>query len=66
MRKSILFVLWCLLVSIFALTACGSKDVDNKSKKYSLAFNDLEEHWAYQYHTQKTLASMHMNIDEEN
>ncbi len=47
MKKPTIFVLWCLLVSIFALTACGSKDVDNKSKKYSLAFNDLEEHWAY-------------------
>lgn len=41
MKKSTIFVLWCLLVSIFALTACGSKDVDTKSKKYSLAFNDM-------------------------
>ena len=34
-------------MSILALTACGSKDDENKSKKYSLAFNDLGEHWAY-------------------
>ena len=35
MKKSTTIVLWCLFVSILALTACGSKDDENKSNKYT-------------------------------